>query len=145
MARGRKKTPTAILEKRGSWRAKTRQHEPIYDPVKSDMAIPSILKAEGKKIWKDIFPRLANMGVLTDVDLAAFTRYCFYWQRWKEALKKPETKISDLVKLENIILKLEQQFGLTPVSRPNITSNQVDNEDKDQKKHDYFKSSIRIY
>lgn len=137
MSKGRKKTPTAILEKRGSWRAKTRVDEPVYE-IAGDLTMPKILKADGKAIWQKILPMVIGQGVLTQADLAAFTRYCFYWQTWQELARNPERNINDLVKVEGIVLKLETQFGLTPASRPNVKSEKRDDEQEKGKRHDYF-------
>lgn len=135
--RGPQKTPSAVLEKRGSWRSKARKDEPIYD-LAGDFSVPKELTAEGKKLWRKILPMVIGQGVLTQADIASFTRYCIYWQMWKRLIANPESSVAEIMKLETAILKLEQQFGLTPASRPNIKAdNQVG--DKDESKKNYFK------
>lgn len=137
MAKGRKKTPTAILKKRGSWRAKVRKHEPVYKAA-SDITPPKELTRVGLQLWRKVFPMIIGQGVLTQVDIAAFTRYCVYWQKWKTLINKRNTKLTDLCRLEAVILKLEVQFGLTPASRPNVKAEKV-NENNSKEKHIYFK------
>ena len=130
--KGRKKTPTAILDKRGSWRAKTRQDEPVYNGI-SDLRMPIGLGYHGKKIWNRLLPMLANQGVLTDADIAGFERYCFLWQAWKTLAAEKELDINKLMKIESGFSKLEQQFGLTPASRPNIKATKNVEEDKSKR------------
>lgn len=133
--RGPAKTPTAKLEKLGSWRAKVREDEPVYGEVTATRA-PSGLGYHGKKIWNRVFPMLANQGVLTDVDLTAFERYCFLWQKWKDESVSDNFDLNKLMKIEAGFSRLEQQFGLTPASRPNVkATSKVDNSGK----KDYFK------
>jgi phage terminase small subunit len=128
--KGPAKTPTAILEGRSSWRAKTRQDEPVYNGIQN-LRQPIGLGYHGKKIWNRLFPLLTNQGVLTDADIAGFERYCFLWQAWKDLAKEKPLDINKLMKIESGFSKLEQQFGLTPASRPNIKANKVEQkEDK---------------
>jgi len=130
---GLSKTPTAKLANRGSWRAKVRKNEPVYD-TDIDPTPPDGLDVNGEAIWNRIFPMISNQGVLTCADLAALERYCRYWQEWKAMTAAG--CLHEMVKLEGVMLKLEQQFGLTPASRPNIKSNKQENMDG---KRNYFK------
>lgn len=127
--RGPAKEPTATLEKKGSWRAKVRKDEPVYGLL-SEIAMPEILDDNGKKIWNRLLPMLGNQGVLTDADLAPFERYCFLWQQWKKLASEGEVNLDKLMKIESGFSKLEQQFGLTPASRPNIKATKIEQEDK---------------
>ena len=122
--RGPAKKPTSQLEKVGSWRAKTRDAEPVYG-VLSEIRQPPGMGYHAKKIWNRLLPMLANQGVLTDADIAGFERYCFLWQAWKDITKEKPLDINKLMKIESGFSKLEQQFGLTPASRPNIKANKV--------------------
>ena len=142
--KGKPKTPTAVLNKRGSWRGKARKAEPQYGEV-TETWMPSGFGYHGKKIWKRLLPMLAEQGVLTDADIAGLERYCFLWDQWK-LLTKPkrdeegnllDVDINKLMKLESGFSKLEQQFGLTPASRPNIKATKV--ESKEDKTKRFFK------
>ena len=132
MARGVKKVPTKILLNRGSWRGKTRKNEPIYEVV-ADVQPPKFLNLKGKELFKSISSRLIGQGVLTECDIAALSRYCFYCQKWPLMVNNPDIKMGDVSKVENMLLKLEVQFGLTPASRPNIKAN-VGNDDNSKSK-----------
>ena len=134
--RGPAKQPTAKLAKKGSWRAKVRKDEPVFGAL-TEIRMPSYLGYYGQKIWKRLLPMLANQGVLTDVDIAGFERYCFLWQQWKTLAKEPEVDINKLMKLESGFSKLEQQFGLTPASRPNIKAVKIESKEDTTKR--FFK------
>ena len=127
--KGPAKTPTAILEKRGSRLVRDRQAEPVYNGIQN-LRMPVGFGYHAKKIWHRLLPMLAAQGVLTDADLAGFERYCFLWQAWKDIIKTKPLDINKLMKIESGFSKLEQQFGLTPASRPNVKANKVGKEDK---------------
>ena len=117
-SRGPKKTPTAILEKRGSWLAKTRNNEPIaiaeYPPC------PDWIKGEALEIWERVTPQLVNMGVMTKLDGFAFSRYCVYSVLWLKELGNPKRNEASLERYANQLARLENAFGLTPSARTGI-------------------------
>jgi hypothetical protein len=63
------------------------------------------------------------MGVLTDVDLVPFERYCYYSGYLEENLDlmlDPDNTPQELYKwmtIEKRMLEFESQYGLTPKSR----------------------------
>lgn len=78
------------------------------------------------------------MGLLTDMDMAAFAGYCQAFARWKEA-EEFLTQHGSIVRTPNgylqqvpqvaiaqtnlkIVLKFCEQFGLTPSARSRIAS-----------------------
>jgi P27 family predicted phage terminase small subunit len=102
---------------------------------------PSWLCADAKRSWKKILPRLKEMRVLRQIDENALARYCTAWVRWRKACaflaKRGETymlkdekgnpkcvmpfpELAIANKLATELLRLEQQFGMTPASRPNL-------------------------
>lgn len=134
--RGPKKTPTKILELRGSWLAKTRPHEP-HPPVARPVC-PDWLTPDMKQLWRVVVGQLHAIGLLTKVDGHALARYCALSLRWRKALqfveKNGETyPVKDatgvviglrtfpqvwLVKsLAQELLRLEREFGMTPSAR----------------------------
>ena len=123
-SRGPQKTVTKKLEARGSRRAKDRKSEPVYG-LTSDIKSPASLGDDGTKQWNRLMPLLAGQGVLTDTDLTAFERYCFMWDLWKELTSQPNFSLASVLKIEEKLSKLEQQFGLTPASRPNIKATKI--------------------
>jgi phage terminase small subunit len=116
--RGPKKTPTAILEKRGSWLAKTRDGEPIVDA--GYPPCPDWIKGEAREIWDRIVPELVNLGVMTKLDGFAFSRYCVYSVLWLKELGNPGRTEATLERYSNQCMRLEQSFGLNPSARASL-------------------------
>jgi P27 family predicted phage terminase small subunit len=137
---GPPRTPTPILAARGSWLAKVRtKREP--KPKSTAPRCPAWLDKDGKAVWKQLVSMLADLGVLANTDGNALARYCRLWGRWKQAdafiqkygetypLKDNDGKVKCFQqhpqvgivnKLSASLLKLEQEFGLTPASRSRI-------------------------
>ena len=81
---GRKPKPTAIKELEGNpGKRKLNKKEP--KPEKGMPVCPEWLLPEAKAEWKRLCEKLNQMGVLTEVDMAAFAVYCQSYARWKEA------------------------------------------------------------
>jgi len=138
MARGPSKTPTAILKIRGSRRAK-RPQEPR--PEIERPACPQWLGADARTAWRELVPRLMALKVLTAIDRNPLARYCTLWARWRKLSlilqQQPEVyeltndkgqvrcwqqrpEVSIVNQLSQLLLRLEQEFGLTPAARPRI-------------------------
>ncbi len=111
--RGRLPTPTGVLKMRGSWRAKARKDEP--QPEKGSPRCPSRLSPGARKVWQAIVPLLDGMGVLTKVDGFVLERYCELYCHWGQTDDLPL-----LLKLNDALLKIEREFGMTPSSRPRL-------------------------
>ncbi len=133
--RGRKPTPTAIKELEGSpGHCPLNGQEP--KPVKKAPACPKWLEPEAKKEWKRLAKQMESIGILTDVDMAAFASYCQAYARWKEAeefltqhgtiVKTPSgywqqvSQVSIAQTYNKIMTKIATEFGLTPSSRSRI-------------------------
>lgn len=137
--RGPAPTPTAILERRGSERAKRRRNEP--QPEKGAPRCPAWLDRDAKTVWRQLIPQLDAIGVLTKIDGNALARYCRLFVRWRQcdefirehgetytiedgdkqvkcSQQFPEVGI--LNRLCAQLLKIEQEFGLTPAARTRI-------------------------
>jgi len=135
--RGPAKTPTAILEQRGSWLVKDRT-EPVADGV---VECPDWLSDHAKDVWDYVVPMLEKMGILGAVDSLPLARYCQLFARYIEAeqflqehgtvwaQKNAKGKVTGMVKfaqvsdakhLANLLRQLEAQFGMNPASRPEI-------------------------
>ncbi len=137
---GVRPVPTKILEQRGSWRAKTRPDEPQPEPAKIEP--PKFLKAADKKYFREMVETLFSCGIMTRVDGGSFTRYITSFGRWVEAeralaegepthyeIRDDAGNVKGVVmskayatvcKEHERLLKLEQEFGLTPASRPRL-------------------------
>ena len=129
--RGPSRTPTKILQLRGSWRAKTRQNEPYSKP--RSLSCPQWLSPAAKRIWRVLAPRLAHLGLLTTCDEHALGRYCELWVCWLWCRKElydglqasaPEgaERIKALLTVTDRLLRLEREFGLTPAARASLAT-----------------------
>ena len=81
---GRKPKPTALKKLEGNpGKRKMNTKEPV--PGKGMPDCPKWLLPEAKEEWKRLCQKLSEMGVLTEIDMAAFAAYCQSYARWKEA------------------------------------------------------------
>ena len=81
---GRKPKPTAVKKLEGNpGKRKLNTKEPV--PAKGMPDCPEWLLPEAKKEWERLADLMNQMGVLTEVDMAAFAAYCQSYARWKEA------------------------------------------------------------
>ena len=133
--RGRKPTPTAVKLLEGNpGKRKLNGREPR--PEKKAPSCPKWLEPEGRKEWRRLARKMEMMGILTEVDMAAFAGYCQAYARWKEAeefitqhgmiVKTPSgywqqvPQVSIAQTYLKIMNRLAEQFGLTPSSRSRI-------------------------
>ncbi len=143
--RGRKPTPTAIKELEGNpGKRKLNDREP--KPEKKAPSCPKWLEPEAKKEWRRLAKKMELMGVLTEVDMAAFAGYCQAYARWKEAeefitqhgtiVKTPSgywqqvPQVSIAQTYLKVMNRFAEQFGLTPASRSRIIAD-IGNRDSD--------------
>ena len=134
---GRKPKPTAIKKLEGNHgKRKLNMKEPI--PAKGMHECPQWLLAEAKKEWERLADLMNQMGVLTEVDMAAFAAYCQSYARWKEAQEHITSEGSTFetdkgyqqqtpwVGIANtnqkLMLQAASEFGLTPSSRSRIVA-----------------------
>ena len=91
-----------------------------------------------KKEWERLAKLMNQMGVLTEVDMAAFAAYCQSYARWKEAQEhitsggstfetyKGYQQQTPWVGIANtnqkLMLQAASEFGLTPSSRSRIVA-----------------------
>lgn len=134
---GRKPKPTAlkVLEGNpGKRPLNTKEPKPKSNAPKC----PSWLEAEAKKEWRRMSKQLELMGLLTEVDMAAFAGYCQAYARWKEAeefiskhgtiVKTPSgywqqvPQVSIASNYLKIMGKFCEQFGLTPSARSRLVA-----------------------
>lgn len=138
--RGPRPTPTATLNKRGSWRGKARKREPkpkAKAPDKPDWLLPL-----GVAEWDRVAPELLAMELLTAIDWASFAAYCQSYAHWVAAERfmaqngtvmvvrddKGNVKFSGAVPQWSIAQKslekmrqFAREFGLSPASRVGLT------------------------
>ena len=133
--RGRKPTPTAIKELEGNpGKRALNKNEP--KPTKKAPPCPKWLEPEAKKEWRRLAKKMEQLGVLTEVDMAAFAGYCQAYARWKEAEEfitqhgsilrtksgyvQPVPQVSIAQTYLKIMNRFAEQFGLTPAARSRI-------------------------
>ena len=133
--RGRKPTPTAIKELEGN-PGKRALNEREPKPQKKAPACPKWLEDEAKKEWRRLAKQMEQLGILTQVDMAAFAGYCQAYARWKEAEEfitqhgsilrtksgyvQPVPQVSIAQTYLKIMNRFAEQFGLTPAARSRI-------------------------
>ena len=133
--RGRKPTPTAIKMLEGNpGKRPLNTKEP--KPAKKAPSCPRWLERKAKKEWRRLAKQREQIGILTEVDMAAFAGYCQAYARWKEAeefitqhgsiVKTPSgywqqvPQVSIAQTYLKIMNRFAEQFGLTPSSRSRI-------------------------
>ena len=82
--RGRKPKPTALKVLEGN-PGKRQLNIVEPKPKKKAPKCPAWLDAEAKKEWRRLAKQLEDLGILTQIDMAAFAGYCEAYSRWKEA------------------------------------------------------------
>jgi len=135
--RGRRPKPTALKLREGNpgGRALNRR-EP--KPVISVPSCPAHLSPSAKAEWKRLAHQLETLGILNQLDRAAFAGYCQAYGRWVEAERKlRETPIllrtpagyvqpSPWLAIANRQLELMHRFmgelGLSPASRSRVAA-----------------------
>ena len=139
--KGRKPTPTAIKELEGNpGKRELNKNEPR--PQRKAPVCPKWLEPEAKKEWRRLAKKMEAMGVLTEVDMAAFAGYCQAYARWKEAeeritdrglvIRTPSgypqqvPSISIAQKYQRLMNQFAEQFGLTPAARSRIIASGSD-------------------
>lgn len=141
--RGRPRTPTAILEARGSWRARRRADEPGAEAPSLPKACPTWLRGLAKDYWHDLYPQLDQLRILRRTDQAALALYCQTYAKLREAedeLQKrgpivpvlgtggrvvgyaDRPEVARAIRLTELLLKLGARFGLTPADRANLAA-----------------------
>ena len=142
--RGRKPKPTAMKELEGNpGKHPLNTSEP--KPNKKAPACPKWLEPEAKKEWRRLAKQMEAIGILTEVDMAAFAGYCQAYARWKEAeefitqhgsiFKTPSGYVQQVpqVSIAQQNLKIMQSFcsdfGLTPATRARIIAGGSGTED----------------
>ena len=135
--RGRKPKPTAIKELEGNpGKRPLNKNEP--KPDKNAPRCPAWLEEEAKREWKRMGKILEQLGLLTEMDMAAFAGYCQAYARWKEAeefitqhgtmIRTPNGYLQQVPQVSiaqtnlKIMLKFCEQFGLTPSARSRMTA-----------------------
>ena len=141
---GRKPKPTAMKVLEGNpGKRPLNLAEP--HPEKKLPDCPDWLEDEAKAEWERLAVPLYNLGLLTELDMAAFASYCQAYARWKEAeefisqhgsIVKTKTgywqqvpQVSIARANQAMMLKAAAEFGLTPSARSRIIAGNTKAED----------------
>ena len=91
--------------------------------------------AAAKGVWRQVVPELCGMKVLSRTDRNALARYCETFVNWKVAQRIISEKgqvynadgrlksfpfVAHIGQWHQMLLRLEQEFGLTPSARARI-------------------------
>lgn len=145
--RGPPRTPTRILKGRKSSLARERERKEAKG-LKGRPQRPAWVKGDLKKHWDFLVPKLESMGILEVTHREPLARLCRMYVRLKKledlidkdgellvrekripGTKPPEyfeevvgmhPRVKIAEKLRQDILRLEQQFGLTPSARSGV-------------------------
>ena len=132
---GRTPTPTSLKVIRGNPGQRTlNSSEP--KPPPADLTPPDCLDEIGIKVWNEMAPLLTSMGVFTQADRMLLTRYCLLNEQFSHVVKHvrengmtqlTQTGYSQLTaegslfkSLPSELLRIEQQFGMTPAARSTL-------------------------
>ena len=149
MGKGRKKTPTVLKEMQGTVRAdRVLENEMIVDLVSELPEAPELLSTIGIAEWYKITSQLFHLKMLHTVDLRIIESYCneiaLYIECETDLRKNGRVDIfknsnGDIirsqakpqVKMKNDALanalRIASLFGISPVSRANISAPTVSN------------------
>ena len=145
--RGRKPKPTNLKVLEGNpGQRPLNDNEP--KPDKKAPTCPAWLEPEAKKEWRRMSKQLEQLGLLTELDRAAFAAYCQAYARWKEA-EEFITKHGSMIRTPNgylqqvpqvsiaqtnqkLMLKYCAEFGLTPSSRSRIVTSDGKSDTEDE-------------
>ncbi len=138
--RGRKPKPTAVKVLEGNpGKRPLNMLEPT--PEKIAPECPSWLNDEAKAEWDRLVDKMVELGILTEMDMAAFAGYCQSYARWKEAeefiekhgtiVKTPSGYWQQIPQVSiaqtnlKVMLKFCSEFGLTPSSRSRMIAGNI--------------------
>jgi P27 family predicted phage terminase small subunit len=142
---GRKPDPTRLkLLKGNPGKRLLNDNEPKPSPRLP--RVPEHLSDEAKKEWRRAGRFLLNLGLVSDLDLAAFAAYCTAYGRWVEAeqalktyglmLKSPHgfPVQSPYLAVANRAMEqmrsLLAEFGMSPASRTRVSVEPIPEDDE---------------
>lgn len=145
--RGPKPAPTAIKIARGNPSKENLDDRVKREPrpAEGDIVPPDWVTGVALEKWDDVVPKLQAMKVMSTSDIDTIARYCVLHEQWAKYLDQMRRGLDVLVlrdsdgkvkymqsspaatmflKIGQQMLRIEQEFGLTPSSRTGIS---VDN------------------
>jgi P27 family predicted phage terminase small subunit len=152
MSKGAKPIPTRLKILTGNPGKRPIREEPV--PESPLPAPPSHLNGHALEEWNRISESMHSLGLLYQVDMAAFAAYCTSYGRWKSAEEQIKARVEkggalaglvDVTKSGNVIqnvlvgisnkaaadmVRYAAEFGLTPSARVRLA---VDTRNKPNK------------
>ena len=136
--RGPQPIPTETLNRRGSWRGKTkeRENEIKLPAIPEAPEPPSWISDEGRALWPDIAPRIHRYGLMRDVDAEVCALLCdaiVLYRRardhqlsgmpvtFKDGQPKRNPMVGILREAEADVIRLMRELGMSPAARVGLT------------------------
>lgn len=125
---GRPRKTEALKKLTGTQRA-DRVLEGVFEPPEMFKLPPppKILREAGRSEWKRVGKILVESGVLTEVDLSSFERYCVMIDIYKDmeedfldAASMPPADYYKIATHLKMIQVFESQYGLNPSARSKL-------------------------
>lgn len=142
--RGPRPEPTIIKIAKGNpGKRPLNKSEP--KPPSDDITPPDWVTGVARSKWDEVVPKLTGMGVMTNADVDTIARYCTMHEQYVKYLEQVRRGLDVLVirddkgkvkymqstpaatmlmKLASSMLRIEQEFGLTPSARSGIGATQ---------------------
>jgi P27 family predicted phage terminase small subunit len=140
--RGRRPEPTIYKLARGNpGKRPLNDHEPR--PPADAVRPPDWVTGVAREKWDEVVPKLLAMGVMTNADVDTIARYCSMHEQYLKYLEQVRRGLDVIVmrdesgrvkymqsapaatmllKLATAMLRIEQEFGLTPSARSGIVA-----------------------
>lgn len=127
--------------------------EPTPELLPEDFPPPAVLDGKAVAIWNDMVERLSHMRVLTVADVPPLTRYCIEgvlylacyekvkiageeYTHWEPDPNRTDGKLrikytqvapwaTQMHRHHAAMLRIEQEFGMTPSSRSQVITNGI--------------------
>jgi P27 family predicted phage terminase small subunit len=148
--RGRRPEPTILKIAKGNPGKRAINHnEP--KPASDGISPPDWVTGKSLDKWNELVPKLLGMGVMTNADIDTVARYCSMHEQYLKYLDQVRRGLDVLVirddsgkvkymqstpaatmmaKLAASMLRIEQEFGLTPSSRSGLSASQSQQQDE---------------
>lgn len=140
--RGPRPQPSSIRIARGNpGKRPLNKREPV--PEAGAIEPPEWVMGVARAKWDDVVPKLQAMRVITPADVEAIARYCAMYEQWVKYLEQMRRGLDVIVlrdkdgkvrymqsspaatmfvKLAASMLRIEQEYGLTPSARTGIAA-----------------------
>ena len=148
--RGPRPEPTIIKMAKGNpGKRPLNKSEP--KPPSDDITPPGWVTGVARSKWDEVVPKLIGMGVMTNADIDTIARYCTMHEQYVKYLEQVRRGLDVLVirddsgkvkymqstpaatmmtKLAASMLRIEQEFGLTPSARSGLSASKTQEKDE---------------